>query len=88
MMSNMAVPNLPANFRQVSNSFSWTVLNIRMPWEDTPDRSKVNPNAASSGFPYPPVGVSSSGFGPGNVGDGEYFDITQSGEPVPCCCLI
>ncbi|KAK9800174.1 hypothetical protein WJX73_003425 [Symbiochloris irregularis] len=75
LMSNMAVPNLPMNFRQVSQSFSWTVLDIKLPWESS---GSALPNEVDSGFPYPPVGISSNTFGPQEP-NGHYFSLNGDG---------
>ena len=58
---------------QVSGSFNWAVLDIRLPWQSAPDSGAVSTNAGS-GFPFPPMGVSSATFGPAQA-DGTYFPV-------------
>lgn len=51
LAGRMNVENLPANFRQVSDGFQYTVLNIRLPWESTVSKSRVSPLSAATGNP-------------------------------------
>ena len=60
----MNVANLPQNFRQTADSFSYTVLDIRLPWENAHSNS-VSDSVLNTGFPSTPQGISSPGtFGP------------------------
>lgn len=63
LAGRMNVANLPPNFRQVSDSLSWTVLNFRAPWESARGNT-VSREQATTGFPSTPRGISTSSFGP------------------------
>lgn len=72
--------NLPQNFQQVANSFSYTVLNFRMPWENAHANS-LSQQQLSTGFPSTPVGISVDGsFGP--PGPSQYFDLSSASPPT------
>ena len=81
LAGRMNVANLPDNFRQVSDSFSWSVLNFRAPWESASSNT-VTQHVTNAGFPAEPQGISSPGvFGPN--GAGTYFKLGQSGTGSP-----
>lgn len=75
--------NLPSNFQQVSSSFSYTVLDFRLPWE-TAHSNEVTQQQQSTGFPSTPVGISKdSNSGP--PGASQFFSLDSaqmSGEPT------
>lgn len=72
LAGRMNVASLPANFRQVTDSLSWTVLNFRGPWE-TARSNRVGQQQASTGFPTSPTGISTSSFGPRGT---DLFSVT------------
>lgn len=72
LAGRMNVANLPANFRQVTDSLSWTVLNFRAPWE-TAHGNRVGQQPATTGFPTNPAGISTSSFGPRGT---DLFSVT------------
>ena len=81
LAGRMNVANLPPNFRQVSDSLSWTVLDFRAPWE-TARGNHVSQQQANTGFPSTPTGISTSGFGPQNSG---LFSVTGESQVLSAC---
>ena len=83
LAGRMNVANLPSNFKQVSDSLSWTVLNFRAPWEGSRGNT-VSQQRATTGFPTTPEGISTSSFGPRSSSGlfslaGEYVLDTELG---------
>jgi len=74
LAGRMNVANLPPNFRQVSDSFSWTVLNFRAPWQ-TARANTVSREQATTGFPSTPQGISTASFGPSGS-SGNFFSVS------------
>lgn len=49
-----------------------------MPWEEASQPTLVDGNA-ESGFPFPPMGVTSDSFGPASS-QGQYFSLSDMGK--------
>ena len=83
----MNVANLPQNFRQTADSFSYTVLDIRMPWENAHSNS-VSDSVSNTGFPSTPQGISNPGtFGPPTSSPGFFGLQSTQGAHVSKCIL-
>lgn len=41
LMARMAVPNMPENFREYGETFSWTMLDIKVPWRDNTEEQRL-----------------------------------------------
>ena len=67
---------------QVSESFSWTLLNIKAPWDhDHP--STYASQSSGSAFPYPPEGITTASFNnPDAESSNGYFSLPSSGAPL------
>ena len=124
LMSNLAIPNLPPQFRQVSRSlgishlpwlsstsmvsragleqqrswcsagghhehpdavlqvsesFSWTLLNIKAPWDQDHPTTYASQSAGPA-FPYPPQGITTASFNNrGAQSSNGYFSLPSSG---------
>ena len=84
LAGQMNVANLPQNFRQTADSFSYTVLDIRLPWESAHSNS-VSDSVPNTGFPSTPQGISNPGtFGP-PTSSPSFFGLqsTQGISPFP-----
>lgn len=62
LAGQMNVQNLPPNFRQVANSFQWSVLNFRAPWQSAHGNT-VSSQRANNGFSTTPTGVTGTPAG-------------------------
>lgn len=78
LAGRMNVANLPDNFRQVSDSLSWSVLNFRAPWE-TAKSNSVGNYQATHGFPTTPQGISTGSFGPRGS---DLFSVSGRNRPL------
>ena len=66
---------------QVANSYSWTMFNIKAPW-DAGSSSVYDSQARSGGLPYPPQGIVTASFNnPGAQSANGYFPLPASGLP-------
>lgn len=44
LITKMSVPNLPENFKAFAESFSWTMMDMRLPWENRNDTKSSSVN--------------------------------------------
>ncbi|KAL0042483.1 hypothetical protein WJX79_001296 [Trebouxia sp. C0005] len=74
--SRMAVSHSPENYRQLAEGFSWTALDVIAPWKisDSQAADDSRSSALTSGFPYPPVGVTTDSFTTGDSSSA-YFTL-------------
>ncbi|DBA93931.1 TPA: hypothetical protein ACH3X3_013969 [Trebouxia sp. C0006] len=74
--SRMAVSHFPENYRQLAEGFSWTALDVIAPWKISDSQAADNSisSALTSGFPYPPVGVTTASFTTGDFSSA-YFTL-------------
>lgn len=74
--SRMAVTHFPENYRQLAEGFSWTALDVIAPWKISDSQAADNSrsSALTSGFPYPPVGVTTDSFTTGDSSS-PYFSL-------------
>ncbi|KAK9809018.1 hypothetical protein WJX72_007977 [[Myrmecia] bisecta] len=71
LASHMAVANLPQNFRDIGNTFSWTMLDIRAPWE-------AKDVGVGGQFPTTPMAVNTPVFGD-PASTERFFALPQQG---------
>ncbi|DBA90394.1 TPA: hypothetical protein ACH3X1_003668 [Trebouxia sp. C0004] len=74
--SRMAVRHFPENYRQLAEGFSWTALDVIAPWKISDNQAADNSrsSALTSGFPYPPMGVTTDSFTTGDSSS-PYFTL-------------
>ena len=64
---------------QVSESFSWTLLNIKAPWDHDHPTTYASQSSGPA-FPYPPQGITTASFNnPDAESSNGYFSLPSSG---------